>query len=47
MTKDEALKAIKELRDRINDVDDPCNEWTNEVLYHLDAASDVIAFPKA
>jgi len=49
MTKQNALKAIKILRDQINDVPDPTNEdggpWVNDVCFHLDAASDIIEFP--
>lgn len=47
MTKDQALAEIKTLRDKINDVPDPTEgNWRNEVCFHLDAASDVIEFPK-
>jgi len=49
MTKAEALKAIKTLRNQINDVPDPTNEdggsWVNDVVFHLDAAADIIEFP--
>jgi hypothetical protein len=45
MTKLEALKEIKALRDKISDVADP-DTWVNDVCDHLDAAGDVIEFPK-
>ena len=50
MKKDEALKAIKELRDKINNEADTTAEaegWENDVCDHLDQAADVIEFPKA
>lgn len=47
MNKEQALTAIKSLRDRINDVADPTKDsWRNDVLERLDQASDVIEFPK-
>jgi hypothetical protein len=46
MTKEEALAKIKALRDAINDGPDPAGDgWTNQVLFWLDRASDVIEFP--
>lgn len=48
MNHQEALAAIKELRDRINQHPMPADgsgDWVNRVLWHLDAASDVIEFP--
>src|SRR5262245_21772741 len=43
MSREEALASIKTLRDHINDTpdDDP---WVNQVVHHLDQASDVIEF---
>lgn len=39
------LAAIKTLRDRINNC--PATVlWINAVVFHLDAAGDVIEFPK-
>jgi hypothetical protein len=55
VTKQEALAAIKKLRTQINDTgedafhnpDIPASDtWVNQVVFHLDAASDVIEFPK-
>lgn len=49
MNKQETLAAIKTLRDKINDHPMPADgsgDWVNEVVSHLDAASDVIEFPK-
>jgi hypothetical protein len=49
MTRQQALREIKQLRDRINDVPDPTDEdggpWVNDVCHHLDAAANVIEFP--
>lgn len=50
MTHIEALAAIKTLREAINTHPTPADglgDWVNRVLYHLDAASDVIEFPAA
>lgn len=49
MTKNEALAAIKQLRDKINDEADTTAEaemWENNVLEALDRAADLIEFPK-
>lgn len=50
MTREDALKRIKALREEINDVPDPTDHdggaWVNEVCHHLDAAADVIEFPR-
>ncbi len=49
MTKQDTLKAIKQLRDRINNEADTTAEaemWENEVLEALDRAADLIEFPK-
>lgn len=45
MTKEQALIAIKTLRNQINDTPDPTG-WVNAVLDHLDRAADVIEFPE-
>lgn len=55
MTKIQALAEIKTLRDKINNFGEDAltnpdlpesDSWFNQVCYHLDAASDVIEFPK-
>lgn len=44
------LRLIKALRDAVNDEADTSAEdktpYVNEVLFHLDAAADVLEFPK-
>lgn len=44
MTHLQALTAIKELREKIND--HSSGGWVNRVLFYLDFASDVIEFPE-
>lgn len=48
MNKKDALRLIKNLRDLINDTTDEDNSdlWVNNVCSHLDAAADIIEFPK-
>lgn len=48
MTKEQAMREIKTLRDRINNEAEETDvaPWSNDVCYHLDLASDVIEFPK-
>jgi hypothetical protein len=49
MRKEQALTLIKTIRDLINDCCDDSQDkqhWVNDVCFHLDAASDVIEFPK-
>lgn len=53
MTKEQAMSEIKALRNKIEDqgidgMNDPKVDafWVNQVVYFLDAASDVIEFPK-
>jgi len=45
MSKDNALKLIKALRDAINDTISE-DLWENAVCYHLDQAADTLEFPK-
>lgn len=49
MTKQEALTAIKSLRDKVNNEADCSAEaegWEGEVCEALDKASDIIEFPR-
>lgn len=46
MEKEQVLREVKDLRDKISDRADPDAEWYNTVLDHLDRAGDAIEFPK-
>lgn len=43
----ECIAAVKTLRDVVSDSPTDPTDWANEVCRHLDAASDVIEFPKS
>jgi hypothetical protein len=47
MSKQSALRLIKSLRDAVNDTAIETDlAWINQVCFHLDAAADVLEFPK-
>lgn len=47
MTKEEALKKIKTLRDEINNIHYPDGKWVNLTVYYLDLATDTIEFSQS